>query len=640
MNLKRYVLLLLVFLVFLVTASAGWGASARSDVNSDAAEGRENERREILRLLEESKNQRRRDAQQGLASGQEAYDRAINIRDTLLQIRAMNAIGSSNWMLGRYDLAVRNHSEALQLAERLHSDHDIGVSNNNLGLAFRNLGMAERAEGCFRQAILLRSRLKAQRGLSRSLMNLGLVFFEYGRLDSAYALTQQSLEIARKQNDTLILASDLYYLGRIEKVRGRIAASFDLMQSALSLFEGMGDRNGIALVSSDISRILLQMNNIEQAQKLASDALKNALLLNSRFAIREGCESLTSIYAAKGDYRRAYEYLTMFKATDDSLRNEAALLRTAQLEIEREIAIREKVLAFEAKQKELSLEATLRSAATLRNSLIAGTILLALLATVLLFAYRSKQKSNLLVLEQNSLVEKANSELSSEIETRERLFSIIGHDLRGPIGNIAGMLDYAITDESVTSNEKEELLEAARESAHASQLVLNRLLDWAHSQRKEIHFNPEIGDMRQTVTAVIALLGQQAKAKNIQLTWDSPPLDRFKYDNHMVSIILENLLSNAIKFTPVDGHVNIQIQRIAQCCQIRVKDDGRGMNQDRLNKIRNRESLIPERGTAHEMSHGLGLDLCYRLTALHGGELTVESEEGRGTEFSLRIPVQ
>jgi signal transduction histidine kinase len=309
------------------------------------------------------------------------------------------------------------------------------------------------------------------------------------------------------------------------------------------------------------------------------------------------------------------------------------------LDLEREIAVREKELAFEAKQKELAAEATLRSATLLRNSLIAGTVLLGVMVAILLFAYRSKQKSNMVVVRQNALVEEANTELSREIETRERLFSIIGHDLRGPIGNIAGILDFATRDADVTPMEKEELLEAARVSAHASYSVLNRLLDWARTQRKEIQFNPEPGDMHETAQSVITLLEQQAKAKDIQLTWDCPLDLRFEFDAHIISVILENLLSNAIKFTPENGHVHLQIVREADRCIILVKDDGRGMNPERVERIRNRSRIAPEPGTANEAGHGLGLDLCYRLSALHGSELTVESELGMGTAFTLQIPM-
>ncbi|MFA6233203.1 MAG: tetratricopeptide repeat-containing sensor histidine kinase [Bacteroidota bacterium] len=582
----------------------------------------------------------RRDAALALRTGQEAYDRAVNMQDTLLQIRALNAIGASRWMLGRYDLAVREHTEALRLAEKLHSSFDIGQSNNNLGLAYRNLGMDERAEGCFRESVRIRTLLNDGSGLSRSLMNLGLVLYERAQFDSAYALHERSLRLARNINDSLLTAGNLYYLGRNEKERGRTAEALRLMHEGLNLYLLLGDRNGISLSSSDIARLLLKTGRTEEAKQMAMEALKNALLLNSRFAIRDATEVLTSVYAAQKEYQKAYEYLTLFRATDDSLRSESALLHAAQIDIEREIGLREKELAFEAEQKERALQSTLRSAAFVRNSLIAGTVLLAAVVALLLFAYRSKQKSNMIVMRQNSRIEEANAELSREIETRERLFSIVGHDLRGPVGNIAGMLEFVTKDVTVTPGERKELLDAARESAQASHALLNRLLDWAHAQRKEIQFNPEPGDMHETAQSVITLLEQQAKAKDLRLTWDCPLELRFAFDAHMMTVIIENLLSNAIKFTSANGHVQLQIMREADRCTILVKDNGRGMNPERVERIRNRSRISPEPGTAHEAGHGLGLDLCYRLTALHGGELSVESELGKGTVFSLHIPLR
>ncbi|MBE0644066.1 MAG: tetratricopeptide repeat-containing sensor histidine kinase [Bacteroidetes bacterium] len=598
------------------------------------------DRMKIRALIRESLVEHRRNAELGLKAGEHAYQRAVALGDTILQVRALNAIGANRWMRGEYDIAVHNHIEALRLAELLESRFDIGQSYNNLGLAYRNLGMSERAEDCFRRAAHIRSRMGDDAGLSRCLMNLGLIFYESARLDSSYALHEQSLQLARAARDTLLIAGNLYHLGRIENARGKAEVALVLMRKALSLYIYFEDRNGVSLVSSDIARVLFTAGRTDEARREAVVALENGLLLNSRFAIREAAQVLADIHAASKQYRKAYEYLTLFKATDDSLRDEAALRRVAQLNIEREIAVREKELAFRTRQRELEVEAKLRSQALIRNSLIAGTILLAILLSVLLFAFRGKLRSNRLITVQKQHIEDANAELAREIETRERLFGIVSHDLRGAMGNITGMLVLASADDgAVSAEQKAELLTGASETANATLALLNRLLDWARAQRKEIQFNPVVGDLREIAAVVMKLLQPQARSKQIQLDWFCPSTVPCSFDEHMLTVILENLLSNAIKFTGEKGRVELRIERSGTRCTIRVSDNGSGITAERLERIRNRSGIVPDSEASRESAHGLGLDLCHRFVALHGGEIHVESEVGIGSVFTVTIPL-
>jgi signal transduction histidine kinase len=604
-------------------------------------DGSDAERARIRRLIERALYEHTRDAGQGERNAKEAYDRAVQLRDTLLQIRALNALGASHWIQGAYDLAVRDDLEALRLSEIVRSPGDIALSNNNLGLVFKNLVMLERAEACFREAVRIRTKIDDKAGLMRSLLNLGLIFHDTDRLDSARIMHTRSLALASMLRDSLNIARNLHYLGRIDLVKGSTGSARARIAHALRIYEALGDRNGIALAGVEIARVQLGENRLADARRSAMEALRHALILDSRFSVREATEVLARNHAARGSFREAYDYLTLFRAADDSLRDEAALRRVVQLNIEREIALREKELAFRAKQREVEMAASLRTEAFIRNFLVAGTILLTLIAVILLFAYQSKRKGHALITEQKARIEEANAELAREVETRERLFGIVSHDLRGPLGNIRGMLDLALAEDArLTAAQKAELLDAARKTSDGVLTMLNRLLDWASAQQKEICFNPEPGDLHRTVGSVVAVVEPQARAKNIGLKWSCPQPLRFVYDTHMMSVIVENLLSNAIKFTAADGHVNVTVQRMDDTCILRVEDDGIGMSAERLERIRNRSRIIPHRGTAGATGHGLGLDLCYRFTDLHGGKMTVESVEGKGTVFSVSVPLR
>ncbi|MBR9979285.1 MAG: tetratricopeptide repeat-containing sensor histidine kinase [Bacteroidetes bacterium] len=594
---------------------------------------------EIGRLLGEANRLHTRNPGEGLRLARRGYHHALLLQDTMLMVRALNMIGVTHWIHGVYDSAVEIQHTGLMLAEAVSDPASIARSANNLGLTYRNLGMSDLAETYFRACIRIRELLPDTAALARSIMNMGLLFAETDRVDSALIMHERSLALARSVGDTLGIARNLHYIGRIGVQRGSTTEALIPMQEAYRLFRAIGDINGYTLAGADIARLLHSLGRHVEARRLGEQALASALDLESRFAIREAADVLASIHAALGNYRRAHDFQLLYRDTNDSLRSESILRNVARVEIERELAIREREIRYAERQREFSMQAELQSEVMVRNSLIGGSVLLTLLLVSLLFAYRGKQKANTLITGQHARIEEVNRELEQLVETRERLFGIIGHDLRAPVGNVASMLDLAADTSSVSPEDREELTESARVSAHASSLLLNRLLDWARAQRGQIMINPEAGNLCETARAVMELLDPLAKAKSIELDFSCPDTLSCTYDAHLVIVILENLLSNAIKFTPERGRVTLELWRENEYVQLRVSDTGVGISATRLQAIRRRAPVLPGYGTSREGGHGLGLDLCHRFVDLQGGTMTVESEEGRGTAFTVSLPL-
>lgn len=519
------------------------GRDASGDANA--------RKKEIVRLTAEALRLHTIDAGAGLRSGEQALRMAEQEGDTLLQIRAHNAVGANRWIRGEYAVAAKEYMRALELAEAIHSQHDLGVSMNNMGLLCRNIGMTDRAESYLRESVRLRSELGDRAGTTRSLLNLGLLLFETGRLDSSRIVHERSLRLAVEVGDTVNHARNLHYLGRIERAQGKLSVALALIEEALAIFERIGDRNGLTLALSDRADLLLKSGNAAVAMKAASVALKEALTLDSPFAIREAAGVLSRANAAMGDFEKAYAYQAIGREMDDSLKVMQTSYQLAQMTVEREIAAKERQWAFRVTQRQLEWEAARRSDAVVRNALIAGTFLLGLIIVALVAAYRIKQKNALLIAAQKAQIEEANRELALEIDTRERMLRIIGHDLIGPLGNISGMIELVSdADSGVSDEDRAELLDAALQTARASTALLGRLLDWAHAQKKDLVFSPVEGDLMQLVRSVLELLQPQASLKKVRLEVSGPPRLRMRFDPHLLTVILENLLSNAVKFTP------------------------------------------------------------------------------------------
>jgi signal transduction histidine kinase len=631
--------LILLFLCAVVHPPEACAVGQRED--RDATNNADTQKKEIVRLTTEALRLHTIDAGAGLRLGQQALLLAEQEGDTLLQIRAHNAVGANRWIRGEYGIAAKEHMRALELAEAIRSPHDMGVSMNNMGLLCRNIGMTDRAESYLREAVRLRRDLSDRTGLTRSLMNLGLLLFETGRFDSSRIIHEQSLRLAVESGDTLNRARNLHYLGRIERKRGRLPEALALVEEALVLFERIRDRNGLTLALSDRAALLLKSGRTEMAMNAASVAMKEALTLDSPFAIREAAGALSRANAAMGDFKKAFEYQTISREMDDSLKVLQTSYQFAQMTVEREIAAKERLWAFRETQRQLEWEAARRSDAIVRNTLIAGTFLLGIIVVALVAAYRIKRKSALLIAVQKEQIEEANRELALEIDTRERMLRIIGHDLIGPLGNISGMIELVSDDSSgVSDDDRAELLEAALQTSRASTALLGRLLDWAHAQKKNLVFSPVEGDLMQLVHSVLSLLAPQANLKKVRLEVSGPSRLLLSFDPHLVTVILENLLSNAVKFTPECGRIDLDIMLEDGRCIIRVTDTGKGIRNEIVERIREGRPVASEPGSAMEVGHGLGLELCHRLIQLHRGRFDVKSTEGKGSTFTVEIPIQ
>lgn len=241
---------------------------------------------------------------------------------------------------------------------------------------------------------------------------------------------------------------------------------------------------------------------------------------------------------------------------------------------------------------------------------------------------------------ESALIE-SERELKELNATKDKLFSIIAHDLRSPFNNIIGfseLLLEKVNDNTFTESEK--FLNIINSSANNTLVLLDNLLNWAKSQTGKISFNPEKLVFSNIIMDVLKIEKPIAKAKNIALNYFTADEIEVYADENMLKIILRNLISNAIKFTKHGGEIRVFAILKKDWVEISISDNGIGMNEDKrkeLFKITSNSSTI---GTASEKGSGLGLLLCKDFIEKHKGEIWVESTEGKGSEFKFTVPLK
>lgn len=269
--------------------------------------------------------------------------------------------------------------------------------------------------------------------------------------------------------------------------------------------------------------------------------------------------------------------------------------------------------------------------------------MLLLLPCLLFFWYLVILKTRRYNIQRSLLIEalkKNDIELSSVVAAKDKLFSIIAHDLRGPFSAILGFSEMLAEDYRNMNQEElgNNLLMIKNASQKAFELLEN-LLAWSLAQTGKIDFHPEEIDLKAKIMKNIQLFQKLATEKGIHVSVEIQDNLTVIGDRNMTNTVLRNLLANAIKFTPEMGRIKIEAQRTNGQVEILVCDTGVGIGREDIPKLFDPLVMYSTKGTLKEKGTGLGLILCKEFVEKQGGCIGVDSEKGKGSTFRFSLPV-
>ncbi len=237
-------------------------------------------------------------------------------------------------------------------------------------------------------------------------------------------------------------------------------------------------------------------------------------------------------------------------------------------------------------------------------------------------------------------ISQQNQELHRLNIEKDKFFSIIAHDLRGPMGGFMGLTEIMADESQIFSEEeRKELALDLKNSAQSTFNLLEQLLEWSQMERGLTDFKPQTLLLRDLTEKSILPILESAKVKALEISIDIPNTLVFFADRNMVQTILRNLTSNAIKFTPEGGKVSISARKEGNdTVRIAVEDTGIGMNPQMVENLFRIDINTKRPGTNGEHSTGLGLILCKEFIEKNGGHISVASQLGQGSVFSFTLP--
>ncbi len=245
------------------------------------------------------------------------------------------------------------------------------------------------------------------------------------------------------------------------------------------------------------------------------------------------------------------------------------------------------------------------------------------------------------IVKKNTIIEKERQQLQNLNQTKNKFFSIIAHDLRGPLGSINSLLQLmAEQNNNKQDKNQHKTFQLLYQTSKNTFALLENLLTWARTHSGGINYNPINSDISLLVKNNLNLIQGAAANKKISVVNNITESIICAFDIAMIDTVFRNLVNNAIKYTNSYGTITISGEKQDNFFKIKIKDTGTGMGQDMVNKLfRIDKRNISKPGTNGEKGTGLGLILCKEFVVKHGGEIQVESEPDKGSIFSFTLPL-
>ncbi len=592
-----------------------------------------------------------------ISYGNKAVELAQEQGNNKLLAQAYNETGSGYYLLGDIDKAVQFYYQALRIREKLADPVDLSASYNNIGNVYADQKNHKEALPLYKKSLSLATTAQDNSGMSSALSNIGSVYLDQGKYDLALVYFREVLPIQEKRNDKQGVLITLINMGDAFNGKNDYQTALSYLNKAHLIANDLGSPHDEVYVLRGKAQSYLKAGQLEKALDNALASMELARIYEGKYVLKENAAVLDRIYSAMGNYELAHYYLSLSTTYNDSLQNERAADRVAQERVKYETAQKDKENLLLRAEQELNHRKLEQ-----RNVVQYFTIALLLLAGVMAFVFfRGRQhlsRVNKLLIQKNELIMHKNEALNqhqkvlteqaeqlniqkeklSQLNTiKDKLFSVIAHDLRGPLVALKGLL-HVMAMGKVPADKQEGLFNSLVKGQQNVLWMLDNLFDWARAQMDGFESDPQPMVMRELVEENIRLLLPVASSKEVVLVNTIDPTLTGFADKEMVRLVLRNLISNGIKFCKAGDKVTLSAKAKDDMLVVLVKDTGIGISPEIQQKLFGK-SNYSSRGTANEKGSGLGLALCKDFVEHNGGRIWVESAVGVGSNFMFTLPL-
>jgi signal transduction histidine kinase len=593
----------------------------------------------------------------------EKLAKSLSDKNALATLYQMKGIQLNN--LGEPHKAVEVLNESISLLEELGKFSAQADVISSLGTIIADLGNNVEATSLFIQSLKIKEEVQDTLGILLGYLRLGVIYDRQGQTEDALLSYTKALELSELTGNLINQKSALVNIGIMHGKTGdnlkaieyfeaakaiQVDVNFGTLTIDFNIFNNLGvayfnlnrleeaeinlkageailkDINyliGKARNAINFGNLYTVKNNLSLAEEYYLAAIKLTDQLDAYVVMKEAYTGISDLYEKMGRFEPAYRYSQKIIGLNDSLFN-----------IERTKIINDLKIQYELdkKENELVLLNRINSNRTFQRNLFALVIFIGFaFMLVLYYGYITIQKANKILKDQKEKLALSN-------QMKDKLFSIIGHDLRGPFQGLLGGLQLMRSDAFDSKEELAEFIDKLIISAESAHQILEDLLIWGKASSFESR--PANHKLESMVHDATKLYEEQIGCKKLKISRSFEGAPEVFADYQEVEFVIRNLIHNAIKFSPVGGEIQLSAHSDGEKSCLQIKDNGVGISRKSLDNLFSLNTVVSALGTSNEKGTGLGLIVSRELIEKNSGTIDVESEPGKGSIFTICLPAK
>ncbi|MCU0352831.1 MAG: tetratricopeptide repeat-containing sensor histidine kinase [Cytophagales bacterium] len=523
-----------------------------------------------------------------------------------------------------FDQALRYYLEALEVKRETKDKRSLGYTLSNIGIVYEKRGQSEKCLEYQRKALPLFEEVRENVGIATAYSAMQQAYLSLNQPEKVIEYGEKGLEMARK------LGSKLH----LEVISGHLAEAYSRLKNYEKAYENLSWRTSLK-DSLNKEQDLRKYERLKAGYELEKQQIANeALQKDNRLKAAENLALLRDQQAKEA----------RLQLTELSLEQQSERRMLEKLNFDREMRLKQVETARLRKEQQAQQTELLLKAAVIRQQYAWGAVVgvallsLGVLSFVLYRNNRAKRRDNELLSRQKEEIHQQNRRLEELNAIKDKLFSIVSHDFRSPLNSLQGLL-VLLQSELLTEAEMKQLMVQLSERLGVTLHLLENLLNWASSQMEGLRVRATTFDLKALAEENVRLAQGLAAKKRISLVSHLDESVPVHADKDMVNLVIRNLVTNAVKFTRPEGQIVLSAAAAGKLVRISVHDTGLGIARENIGKLFSTATAFTTPGTAYEKGTGLGLTLCKDFVVRNGGDIWVESEEGKGSVFTFTLPL-
>lgn len=563
------------------------------------------------------------------------------LRDTLGVAKVNNSIGIIEIKRGNYLVGLKSSLSAIEIFESKDLKGELSKAYDNLGEAYFNTNQVDKALEFNLKALEVRQQLKDSTGIKYSTKKAARLYSMRKEHRKAIEYYETVLKLINPNTDQHLKGEILPLIGDEYLQFREYDKAAEYLIEGLRYNRSVKNKDGILRSLNSIGNLNLQRRNLRTATNQLNEAYAIAQELDNKQELLKNYKLHIALDSTRGYYQNAFFWQSKYF----ELKEEIDLAKKPKIAVDLspDIDLIDPEPIIPPKETISSEDSKLLIKLKWITYGLGAALALTLVFVLVNYFNNRKQQEYVMDLErtqtkllgQNENYQAQIDNLEEINSVKDRLFSIVSHDLKDSISSIKAFIDL-LKEDSISKEEFQNLIPELSENADNASLLLFNLLNWSKSQMQNLEPKPELFNIQEVFETKMALVEQKVEQKRIVLI-DESQRDFAFADRSMVEIVVQNLLTNAVKFSRVGDVITVSNYDSNGKLVFSVEDTGVGISKENIDKLFKNDAFTTI-GTKNEKGTGLGLTICKELVELNNGKIWVESTPNVGTKFFVELP--